>query len=119
MTPEEMQKLNDLEKVEIYSAGDLCDLVDLQTMRLKEDIDAGKAWDNWSYNPSEPPSIDYTPYRYEIVLMRIANDGDLGAWLLHLVDKQWITAEDIGNLVLAITDLEQVGYHVIARNHNP
>ena len=46
-------------------------------------------WGNWRYNPSLPPSLDFVPCQYEVVLDRIDTEAKLGNWLLHFADKQW------------------------------
>lgn len=36
---------------------------------------------------------------------RIQTDAELGHWVLHMVQKDWVTAEDVGNLVRLVSDL--------------
>jgi hypothetical protein len=103
---------------EMMNWTELCEAADRETAQLKSEIDAGtKKWGNWTYNANKPPSIDHGRglAAYEISLDRIDNDAKLGTWLLHLAEKGWVTADDLGNLVLALRDLEQVEYHRVER----
>jgi hypothetical protein len=102
----------------MMSAKELCDFVEQKTTQLKEEINNGKkTWGRWTYNASEPASIDLDGY-YEVELHRIDTDAKLGTWLLHLNEKRWVTTEDLGFLVQAIQDLNRVGYHKMERTQS-
>lgn len=108
-------RLAELKKKRGYKFSELEELCQLESAVLKAAVDDGtKTWGNWRYGPTDPPSIDYHPYRYEIVLTRIDTVSRLGDWLLHMSEKGWITTEDLGNLVKAVQDLEYIGYHRIS-----
>ncbi|AWM39795.1 hypothetical protein GobsT_18380 [Gemmata obscuriglobus] len=107
-------RLNKLQAQTSFTAEELIELGELEDAKLKTLVDSGtQHWGNWVYNPAEPPSIDYKPQQYEIVLTRIDSTAKLGDWLLHLNEKNWITAEDLGNLVKGVEALASIGYHSI------
>jgi hypothetical protein len=102
--------------VKVVSLRDVAESCRHQDEALRGEIDAGaQVWGNWKYNADHPPSIDHQLHRYEIVLAEIQSTEQLGDWLLQLGGKQWITTEDLGNLVRALQDLEPVGYHHTSR----
>jgi hypothetical protein len=108
--------LNVLESKTSYDFEELTEVCTLREKALREAIDGGtKRWGKWRYSADEPPSIDHHDGTavYQIVLDRINTVGKLGDWLLHLSEKPRLTPEDLGYLVRAVEDLEQIGYHKI------
>lgn len=99
----------ELKAMNIYELMKFCDN---ENQKLRKEIDKGKVWGRWRYKPNYASVQIKT---YEIELSRIATATKLGDWLLHLAEKNWITTSDLGNLVVALTELESVGYHKIER----
>ena len=109
------ERLDELRAKDVLNMSELGEKVELETATLKAEIDGGRTWGNWKYEADAPPCVSHRVERYEITLDRIDTDAKLGDWLLHLVEKGWVTAADLGNLVVAVTDLQSVGYHSINR----
>lgn len=79
---------------------------------LERECEAGtKHWGNWRYNPEEPASLDIGTY--QIVLDRIDTVAKLGDWCLHMAEKQWLTPDDLGQLIKAIWELSTNGIHSV------
>jgi hypothetical protein len=68
----------------------------------------GKRWGRWTFIEGDRPFLMLAG-RYTIDLNDIHGLADFGDWLIHLSEKRWVTADDLGNLVLAIGDLVRVG----------
>jgi hypothetical protein len=112
MTKDEESRLAALESAFSHTGDELVELFRLEKKRFDEEVGAGsKRWGRWRYSPTDPHSLDLIDGgAYEVVLDRLDTVAKLGDWLLHLADKNWVTAEDLGNLVLAVRDLHQFGY---------
>src|SRR5262245_2656191 len=96
----------------VYTCAELCAKVEREQAELRERCKQGtQAWGRWRYNPAEPPSLDIGAY--QIVLDRIDTIAKLGDWLMHMADKKWVAAEDLGNLVAAVRDLHYAEMHPV------
>jgi hypothetical protein len=61
----------------------------------------GQTWGNWRLNFSNL-TLDYIPHRYEIDLESIDSSSEMADWIFQISMKSWASAQDLGNLVLAI-----------------
>lgn len=66
-----------------------------------------KRWGPWRYDGSKPASLHAGEYWFE--LSRINSHAKLGDWVRHIAEKVWGTPEVIGQLVMAVRDLEYAG----------
>jgi hypothetical protein len=101
------------EGLQVQTAAEMMADAERDREAMSRECDAGtKRWGNWRYNPSEPPSLDHGGY--QIVLARLDSTAKLGDWLLHLSEKNWVTADDLGQLVKAVGDLNDIGYLAVS-----
>lgn len=92
------------EELKFYTLEELNEICEREYAELQRKCDDGTAtWGRWTYNPTDPPSIDIGSY--EIVLERIDTVAKLGDWLMHMANKNWVTPDDLGQLVFAMRDL--------------
>jgi hypothetical protein len=81
---------------------------ELALEKLARQIDAAKTWGRWTINHGNPPRLTLAG-QYAIGLDDIHGLASFGEWLIHLSEKTWVTATDLGNFVLAIGDLIRIG----------
>ena len=101
---EQLRKQHDAGKPGIRSLGDLF---------ISPDPEHGDTWRCWTYN-AETLVLSYTPAPgrgfmgngYEVDLER----PGLLPFIFHVADKGWISVEDMGNLIFALSDLMFGGY---------
>ena len=70
----------------------------------------GQEWGRWRYRRSnltlETDVPDAAPRTtYDVDLRRCNNSAQILDWILHMREKVWISAADIGHLVIALDDL--------------
>ena len=68
----------------------------------------GDHWGNWYYNTSNPPSLDYKPYKYEVIIDELNTPQGFTHWVVHLLGKSW-GRDSIGDFVQAVYDLDLIG----------
>ncbi len=70
---------------------------------------SGTRWGNWQYD-ADRLVLDYVGKdgKYEIDLETCNDAWRIVNWVLQVASKNWVTPEDIGNLVLALEGV--VGY---------
>jgi hypothetical protein len=61
----------------------------------------GDTWGNWKYN-AKTLALTYVPRNYDF---DIEDSQQVGAKIFHVCAKTWMTAEDKGNLITALSDL--------------
>lgn len=88
-------------------------LIDQEAAELRASIDAGTyRWGRWRYDTVGTPALCIEAardYEYDIPAARMTNARDLAGWMLHLREKRWVTANDLGNVVYAVHDLARLG----------
>ena len=75
-------------------------------------ISDGHEWGQWRYNKASL-TLDYVDYEpgkqgeiaYQVDFERCGTADDILDWILQLSAKNWIRAEDIGDLVQAFREL--------------
>jgi hypothetical protein len=64
----------------------------------------GDYWGRWKLNGAgDRWSLDIQ--HYYILLDEIHTNAEMNDWIFQLAGKTWVTAEDLGNLVLAFEDI--------------
>jgi hypothetical protein len=119
MTEQEVERLAARWGGRGYTLQELEEKCNLERKALREEVDAGrKTWGRWRYDLSAPPPIVLAG-GYEITLKRLTTWAFVGECQAHLVRKNRVAAEDLGNLVLILDDLERIGYHRLTRQGTP
>jgi hypothetical protein len=75
---------------------------------LKRAIDTGAHnWGRWTFVREGGGQWLVLDGHYDIEITRIGEMG-LAHWLIHLTEKNWVTPDDLGQLVLAVRDLVRI-----------
>lgn len=77
----------------------------------------GDTWGSWTYD-AKRLALTYLDRRnknwsYEVDLEKCEIASEVLDWIAQLKGKTWITAEDIGNLVLALDDLLHLQNNIV------
>ena len=75
-------------------------------------------WGNWQISRTIRSSVcSYIEHKdcvgYYICTGDIKNSKDVVDWLFHMMDKTWISTEDLGNLVKVFR--ETLGYGIVKK----
>ena len=65
----------------------------------------GDHWGRWRYDAENMVLYDTKGWGYWIALRDIKDSASVLDWIAQLYDKNWTTAEDIGDLIDAFDDL--------------
>lgn len=88
---------------------------DMERVRRRIIKSGNGTWGRWSYEGGSLVMKD--EHNYRINLTRIQTTEFLAEWQMHLLEKSWITAEDLGNLALAVAELSRLGLHEFTNRH--
>ena len=77
-------------------------------------IQDGHRWGHWEYKKNSL-TLDFrgSEGQYEVDLEQCNTSSGILDWILQISQKQWITLEDIGNLVRALDELAGHGLQAI------
>jgi hypothetical protein len=88
---------------------DLCKQAKIYEVECSKRTEWGK-WKLESFTQDDGrPGAGLQIEGYEIDLTRIDSASKLGEWMFHLTEKGWITPKDLGDLAMAVRQLDICG----------